>query len=114
MVIKEAKEVPCEELPEYNGVSKGILLGPADGSGEIAMRHFSVAPGGTTPYHRHGFPHLVKVEGGEGVVVDAEGREHPLRASQLVYVHDDEQHCFRNTGTGPFDFICIVPARGEK
>ena len=113
MVIKQLEEVPFEDMSGYNKVTKQICIGPKDGSDEIVMRYFSVAPGGNTPYHDHGFPHLVKVEKGEGVVIDPEGGEHPLKAGQMVYVRDDEVHGFKNTGKGPFDFVCIVPRRGE-
>ena len=114
MIIKKPEDVPCENMSEYQGVQKQIYLGPADGSDEIVMRYFSVEPGGATPYHHHGFPHLVKVEKGEGIVIDSEGNEYPLSAGQLVYVRDDEVHGFKNEGTESFDFICIVPGRGEK
>lgn len=113
MVVKDIIDVACERLAEYNGVSKGICIGSEDGSAEIVLRCFSVESGGSTPYHQHDFPHLVKVENGEGVVVDADGAEHPLHAGSFVYVSDNEMHCFRNTGAGPFDFLCIVPERGE-
>jgi quercetin dioxygenase-like cupin family protein len=78
------------------------------------MRYFSVEPGGNTPYHNHGFPHVVKVEKGKGIVIDNNGNEHPLESNQVIYIHDDEVHGFKNTGNEPFDFICIVPPRGEQ
>ena len=31
-----------------------------------------------------------------------------------IYIHDNELHQFRNTGAEPFDFICVVPQRGES
>ncbi len=114
MIVKEAKKVPFEDNSAYPGVSKQIYIGAKEGSQEIAMRCFSVVPGGSTPYHSHGFPHLVKVEKGTGVVVDKDGTEHPLEAGSVVYVQDDEMHCFKNKGEETFDFICIVPDRGEK
>jgi quercetin dioxygenase-like cupin family protein len=113
MVIKRLNEVPYEDMTTYKGVKKQILIGPKDGSGEIIMRYFSLEPEGKTPYHSHGFPHVVKVEKGRGIVVDKDGRNHSLEANQVVYIQDDEIHGFVNTGTGPFDFICIVPFRGE-
>jgi quercetin dioxygenase-like cupin family protein len=114
MIIKKPEEVPFETLTGYNGVKKQIYLGPADGSNEIVMRYFSVAPGGSTPYHQHAFPHLVKIEQGRGLAIDSQGKEHALERGQLVYVADNEIHGFRNTGNEPFEFICIVPRRGEK
>ena len=113
MVIKKLGDVPFEDMSGYDNVTKQICIGPKDGSDEVVVRYFSVAPGGSTPYHDHGFPHLVKIEKGAGVVLDSEGKEHPLTAGQFVYVQDDEVHGFKNTGDGPFDFICVVPERGE-
>ena len=114
MVIKKLNEAPCVELEGYRNVKKRVVLGAADGSTEIALRHFSLGPGGVSPRHTHDFPHLVRIEAGRGVIVDADGVEHPLQTGDYVYVHDDELHNLRNTGAEPFDFICIVPGRGEQ
>jgi len=113
MVIKNPKDVPFEDMRNFNGITKQIYIGPDDGSKEIIMRYFSVEPECSTPYHDHDFPHIVKVEKGNGVLVDKDKKEHKLVAGSLAYVHDDEVHCFKNTGTENFDFICIVPPRGE-
>jgi len=113
MIVKQLNAVPYAETSGYAGVTKRIVIGPADGSDEIVLRYFSLEPGGTTPHHAHGFPHLVKVEVGEGVATDGAGRERPLRAGDYIFVPADERHFFRNTGAGPFEFICIVPRRGE-
>ncbi len=114
MVIKHISEVPAQTIEGLDGVSKQILLGRDDGSEEIVVRCFRLEPGGATPYHSHDFPHLVKIEEGEGVLIDAEKNEHPLHVGRLVYMPDNEVHGFINTGTEPFVFLCIVPGRGEK
>ena len=113
MVIKKLEEVPYEEMSAFKGVKKQILIGPKDGSGEIVMRYFSLEPGGNTPYHSHGFPHVVKIEKGQGIVIDENGKGHPLECNHVAYIQDDEIHGFKNTGAESFDFICIVPLRGE-
>ncbi len=97
----------------YVGVTKQIVLGPRDGSEEIVLRYFTVDEGSATPYHTHDFPHLVKVEAGKGVAVDAEGVETPVESGDYVFVPPNEMHNFKNTGTQPLEFICIVPGRGE-
>lgn len=114
MVIKYLRDVPYEDMSAYKGIRKQILIGPKDGSNEIVMRYFRVEPGANTPYHTHDFPHVVKVEKGRGALVDKDGNEHQLECSQVVYVPDDEIHSFKNTGDESFEFICIVPPRGEK
>jgi len=113
MKIKKRDDVPFADTQGYTGVTKQIVLGPEDGSSEIVLRYFAVDAGGETPYHSHDFPHLVKVEAGRGVAVDAAKNEHPVAAGDYVYVDSNEVHNFKNTGDGPFEFICIVPPRGE-
>jgi quercetin dioxygenase-like cupin family protein len=114
MVIKKRSDVASVALEGYENVRKQIVLGPDDGSNEIVLRYFSLGPGGASPHHRHDFPHLVKIEAGNGVALDGTGQEHPLQVDDYVYVKENETHCFRNTGSGSFDFICIIPRRGEK
>ena len=113
MKIKRRDDVPLADTQGYAAVTKQVVLGPDDGSDEIVLRYFSVAPGGATPYHSHDFPHLVKIEAGRGVAVDADKKEFPLVAGDYVYVDSDEIHNFKNTGDEPFEFICVVPLRGE-
>lgn len=114
MVIKKLSDVPFTDLQGYDNVKKQIVIGPDDGSQEIVLRYFSLQPGGTSPHHTHDFPHLVKIEAGNGIVTDETGHEHQLQVGDYVYIHDNELHQFRNTGAGPFDFVCVVPQRGES
>ncbi len=114
MIIKTPHNVPYEDTSAYKGIKKQIVLGPKDGSEEIIMRYFTVEPGGATPYHNHGFQHLVKVERGKGIAIDKDGVEHEISEGQLVYVKDDEIHGFKNVSNEDFCFMCIVPTRGEK
>jgi quercetin dioxygenase-like cupin family protein len=111
--IKRRDEVPSAAVPGCAGVTKQIVLGPGDGSDEIVLRYFSVAEGGATPRHAHDFPHLVRVEAGRGAAVDDDGNEKPLGPGDYIYVASDETHNFKNTGTEAFEFICIVPERGD-
>ena len=113
MVIKKISDVPFTNLPGYDRVKKQIVLGPEDGSDEIVLRYFSIEPGGTSPHHSHNFPHLVKIEAGIGTVTDETGSEHKMQTGDYVYIKSNDAHLFRNTGSEPFDFICIVPKRGE-
>lgn len=114
MIVKSINEVAFENESPYPGIQKKFFLGKEDGSKEIIMRFFVVGPGNSTPFHQHPFPHLVKVEKGNGVLIDVDKKEVNLTPGSLVYIHDNEWHCFKNTGDSPFEFICIVPERGEK
>jgi len=114
MIIKKLRDVPFTSVPGYDQVKKQIVIGPDDGSQEIVMRYFSLEPGGTSPHHSHDFPHLVKIETGYGIAIDTTGNEHQVQTGDYVYINDNETHQFRNTGSKPFHFICIVPQRGES
>jgi len=111
--IKRLSDAPAFDVSGITHVKKRIVLGPSDGSKEIVLRYFSLEPGGATPRHSHDFPHLLKIEAGNGLVLDENGKAHKLEQGDYIYIKDKETHQFKNTGTVPFEFICIVPGRGE-
>ena len=84
------------------------LVDDRDGAPNFAMRQFEVAPGGYTPQHFHDFEHEVFVLDGAGVVLEGD-REHPLAAGDVVFVKPNEIHQFRNTGSTPLKFLCLIP-----
>ncbi len=115
MVVKSNDSIEFESESGYEGVKKKFFIGRKDGSNEIIMRFFEVSPQKSTPFHSHPFQHLVKIEKGNGVVINADKSSTPISAGSLVYIHDNEMHCFTNTSeTETLEFICIVPDRGEK
>ena len=114
MIIKKLSDVPFADLQGYKNVDKQVVIGPDDGSKEIVLRNFALAPGGSTPHHSHDWPHLVRIETGTGIAIDSAGNETPIQEGDFVYVNDNDMHQFRNTGTESFSFICIVPQRGES
>ena len=113
MIVKKLHEVPLADTTGYENVTKQVVIGPDDGSGEIVLRYFTLEPGGASPYHSHDFPHLVKVERGSGMHQDKDKKQTPIQAGDFVFVPENEVHNFVNVGAEPFEFICIVPGRGE-
>jgi len=114
MIIKKLSDVPFTNVEGYDQVKKQIVIGPDDGAREIVMRYFSIEPGGMTPHHSHDFPHLVKIEAGTGIAIDTTDNEHQVQTGDYVYIKSNETHQFRNIGSELFNFICIVPKRGES
>jgi quercetin dioxygenase-like cupin family protein len=117
MKVNQYEQV-CQQPVEMEG-SQGCqvrqLLGERDGTPNFAMRQFEVAPGGYTPRHSHPYEHEVFVLEGEGVVYEGD-RPHPLKAGDVVFVKPDEVHQFKNPGTSPLKFLCLIPnsAAGKK
>ena len=101
------------ETPGVKGVQMAVMLGREHGAPHFALRQFIVAPGGHSPRHSHDYEHEVYIVQGSGTVLLG-GREHPIKAGDVVYVPADEEHQFkasessRNPGPG-MTFLCMVP-----
>ena len=91
-----------------SGVTVRWLVGENDGAPNFAMRQFTLEPGGHTPRHFHPYEHEVFVIEGEGIVVEHDV-DQPLRAGDVVFVEPDVVHQFRNTGSSPLKFLCLIP-----
>ncbi|HID77754.1 MAG TPA: cupin domain-containing protein [Planctomycetaceae bacterium] len=109
------KVVCCEhvqsapvEMEGAEGCRIRCLIGEADGAPSFTMRQFEIAEGGYTPRHSHGHEHEVFVLEGTGVVLEG-NVEHPLAPGTVVFVPPNQEHQFRNTGTGPLKFLCLIP-----
>jgi len=86
-----------------------LLISEREGAENFAMRLFTVAPGGHTPYHQHNYEHEIFVLSGKGVL-RGEKKKHELRSGDAVFVAPNEEHQFVNTGSEPFQFLCLIPA----
>jgi quercetin dioxygenase-like cupin family protein len=93
-------------------VSKAIVVGDDVGWDEYVLRVFRLGPGGYTPKHRHGWEHVNYVIQGRGKLT-IEGTIHNLERNDFAFVPSDQEHRFENPYDDDFEFICIVPDRGE-
>jgi quercetin dioxygenase-like cupin family protein len=103
-VIKQAVEVEGAK-----DVQIRWLISKDDGARNFAMRMFEFEPGGHTPLHTHPHEHEVFVVEGKGVFV-CEGREYEFEAEHAIFVPENKEHQFRNTGEGLLRILCMIPA----
>jgi quercetin dioxygenase-like cupin family protein len=96
------------ELEGAKDITKRVVLGPADGTPRMALRVFTVAPGGHTPYHGHPYEHMNVVLAGTGVVRTPTG-DIPVGPGAMALILPDEIHQFRNIGDQPLEVVCLVP-----
>lgn len=101
------------DMQGSQGCAVRWLVGESEGAPNFAMRQFEIAPGGHTPRHSHPYEHEVFVLEGQGVVVEGQ-TEHPLGPGDVVFVRPDDVHQFRNTGSTPLKFLCLVPNTWSK
>jgi len=90
------------------GVTMQVLLSEKDGAPNFVMRRFQVEPGGCTPLHTHPYEHEAFILEGGGEL-HAGGRDHALEPNTAIYVPPDALHQFRNTGSEPLRFLCLIP-----
>jgi quercetin dioxygenase-like cupin family protein len=110
VIIKWDSEVREMSLKEegIKDVTRQILIGPEDGSLNIIMRRFRVLPGGNTPFHCHGFEHVIKITRGRGVIVNESGQEMAVSEGQSAFIEAHEKHQFKNPNDRPFEFLCVI------
>ncbi len=114
MFVSHVKKIKSVEVnaPGVVDTVKQVLVGPEQGWSGWVMRQFTLGKGGMTSKHRHKWPHINYVVGGNGKLF-LEGQEYDLETGSVAYVPADAEHQFRNSGTGDFAFICIVPEEGD-
>lgn len=118
MKITTLQDVPAKDLSkagvEYTGVTKQLPIGTPDGVPNFSMRVFTVAPGGSSPHHKHPWEHEVYILAGKGTIIDDDGTEHPVSEGTFAYIPPEEMHQLRNASeTENFQFMCIVPKERE-
>ncbi len=104
---KQIESTPVE-MEGALGCRVRCLIGEPDGAPSFTMRQFEIAPGGHTPKHSHAHEHEVFVLSGTGLVLEGDV-EHPLTSGTAVLVPGGLAHQFRNTGSQPLEFLCMIP-----
>jgi len=107
------EDVSAQEVEQGAvGVTIRWLIGKDSPAPNFLMRHFTIAPGGHTPYHKHSWEHEVFILKGRGVVRMEDG-ERALQPYDTVFVAPNEMHNFRNAGDEPFEMLCLIPRPEE-
>lgn len=100
-----------EEIPNEEGVKDTTirwLVSNKDGAQNFAMRVFTVAPDGQTPYHQHDWEHEMFILSGSGTAT-TEGGDVPFKQGDFFFIKPMEMHQFRNTSQDKLEFICLIP-----
>ncbi len=90
--------------------TRQVLIGPADGADNFALRYFTLAPGTASRQETHAHDHGVYVLHGRGSVRLGDDT-HAIGPGDVVYVGPHEAHSFIASDDVPLGFLCVVPAR---
>lgn len=99
--------------PQVRNAAMKVLIGEKEGWSDHVMRIIELGPDGYSPRHSHPWPHINYMVEGNGTLY-VEGREHEVKSGSYAFVPANAEHQFKNTGTGTFRFICIVPKEGHQ
>ncbi len=98
---------------QAKGVAARVVIGRKDGAENFFMRVFEIAPGGSTPKHRHDWEHEMFIHSGEGEL-HMNGQCTPLRSGNVVFVPGNEEHQIKNSSGELFTMVCLVPSKAPE
>lgn len=93
-------------------VSKKVPIGETEGWEDYTLRTFTIDPGGHTPRHCHDWEHVNYIIRGRGKLM-IDGKTEEVVEKDFAFVPPNREHQFTNPFDETFEFICIVPRRGD-
>jgi quercetin dioxygenase-like cupin family protein len=111
-VVRRAESVPGTAVIAGTATSVQVLLGPADGAPNFALRKFSMGAGGGMPLHTNAVEHEQYVLGGSAEVRVGD-RVHAVRAGHTLFIPAGVAHSYQVV-EAPFEFLCIVPNAPDR
>jgi len=104
------KDVELEDVNEEGAIGANIrwLISAKDGATNFSMRYFEIEEGGRSPVHEHPWEHEVFIIKGRCKVV-CEDQSAELGPGGVILVPENTKHNFQNVGSGPLEFICVIP-----
>ncbi len=112
-IIKyDALEASKIEMEGAVNVSKKVPIGRKEGWEDYTMRTFTLEPDGHSPMHSHDWEHVNYVIKGKGRLM-IDGKQQDVEERDFAFVPANIEHQFSNPYEKDFEFICIVPNRGE-
>ncbi len=112
-LLRRAADVEYEPVDAADGLSKGVLIGAEHGAPTLAIRRFTLAPGGAVPRHTNAVEHEQYVLAGE-YVVGIGDEEYTVSAGDAVHIPAGTVHWYRNEGEREGAFVCAVPTGDDS
>lgn len=97
------------ESDAVKGVTGRVVIGKADGAENFCTRFFEISPNGFSPRHAHEWEHEIIIYSGQGEIL-RDGSWVPVSRGNVIFIPGNEEHQFRNAGSEPLVFACIIPS----
>ena len=106
MLDRDYCEVVAERVSD--GITIRWVVGRPEGAPNFAMRVIEFEPEAAFARHEHPYEHEIFVLEGEGICESPVGNA-SMRRGTVIYIPPGEPHSYRNVGSGPLRFICVIP-----
>ena len=110
--VKRAVEVESREVAAGTATAVQVLVGPADGAPNFALRRFTMGEGGGMPLHTNLVEHEQYVLAGRARITVG-GEAHEVAAGHTLYIPAGMPHSYEVL-EAPFEFLCVVPNSPDK
>ena len=111
-IVKRSDEVAGTAVAAGRATEVQVLVGPADGAPNFALRRFTMGVGGGMPLHTNLVEHEQYVLAGSARVVVGEA-EHRVSAGDALFIPAGVPHSY-SVVEAPFSFLCVVPNVADR
>lgn len=111
-VVRRAESVTSTAVTAGTATEVQVLVGPADGAPNFALRKFSMGRGGGMPLHTNRVEHEQYVLAGRAKVTVGD-RVHEVSAGNVLLIPAGLPHSYQVLDA-PFEFLCIVPNQPDQ
>lgn len=106
--------VPVEDYThKLPGVTTRRFISRQDGSENLELRYFELAPGANSNLEQHVHEHAVLILRGRGQVLLGDSW-HPVSFGDAIFIPSDELHQFRAADDDTLGFLCAVLGRSLR
>ncbi|MFB6165927.1 MAG: cupin domain-containing protein [Haloarculaceae archaeon] len=112
-LVRRADDVEYETVAAADGMRKGVLINEDHGAPSLAIRRFTLAPGGSVPKHTNEVEHEQYVLAGT-YTVGIDDEEYEVSPGDSLFIPAGVTHWYRNEGDQEGAFICAVPTGDDE
>lgn len=106
--------VPVEDYThKLPGVTTRRFISRQDGSENLELRYFELAPGASSNLEQHVHEHAVLILRGRGQVLLGDSW-HSISFGDAIFIPSDELHQFRAVEDDTLGFLCAVLGRSLR
>jgi quercetin dioxygenase-like cupin family protein len=110
--VKRSAAIECKMTAAGTATRMQVLIGPADGAPNFALRRFTMGAGGGMPLHTNAVEHEQYVLAGRARITVGD-TVHEVEAGHTLYIPAGVPHSYEVL-EAPFEFLCVVPNAPDK